>query len=528
MDKKILLGLAAALLLGACAPTTNDTSSSIASSEETSSMASEESSSEISSSSEPRTDIMATLENGYRMNGAVTIGEGKKDATIFVGKDFLTYLGKTAEGKREARYFENREGKAVELSLDSDAKEIESVMADNYSALPLAAPFGFYEGEIIEDGDYPFDAEKNKTDIVYLAYLLSGMAFGDPTDAALKINEAKLVRDGEKLTLVLKLEAGDGTAFEAEAELTPDEKAEGGRFAVPAESEASKMVDAAIDSLLDQNYTLTIGEGATASKLYATADKVYIETPAAKGGIVATAEGTDILSWDADKGGMTLTGSSENALRTYLPDFDVDGRVFEMVDDHLEQLPFAHGVAEHFSFDAHDFLDVTLSEGISLYQIEGGYRLVSGDDEITVTAIGTTEIPVDMSYSLPSEWENESQDVQDALMDLLGDLNLLPYWDTGYAWELADTGDGSTEIDCPDVPSDETEAAVNSYRAKLLDSENVTPMSLDDFYEYSPWPYMEEEGYHFQIGEVAVLEVVNFDYSFVGSGVGLSMYPYQK
>lgn len=521
MDKKILLGLAAALLLGACAPTTQNTSSSVASSEETSSISGEESSSEISSSSEPRTDILATLENGYRMNVAVTIGEGKKDATIFVGKDFFTYLGKTAEGKREARYFENREGKAVELSLDSDAKEIESIMADDYSALPLAAPLGFYEGEIIEDGDYPLDTEKNKTDIVYLAYLLSGMAFGDPTDAALKINEAKLVRDGEKLTLVLKLEAGDGTAFEAEAELTPDEKAEGGRFGVPAESEASKMVDAALDSLLDQNYTLTIGEGATASKLYATADKVYIETPAGKGGIVATAEGTDILSWDADKGGMTLTGSSENALRTYLPDFDVDGRVFEMVDDHLEQLPFASGVAEHFSFDAYDFLDVTLSEGISLYQIEGGYRLVSGDDEITVTAIGTTEIPVDMSYSLPSEWENESQEIQDAIKDLIGDLNLLPYWDTGYAWDTINSFSGGTDIECSEVPDDEVVAAMNSYAAVCRESEGLTELTFDEYNEVA-YSYGMDEGFFFQIGDVAVFEIYDAMNAW-SVGVGISI-----
>ena len=59
--------------------------------------------------------------------------------------------------------------------------------------------------------------------------------------------------------------------------------------------------------------------------------------------------------------------------------------------------------------------------------------------EITFKEIGTTTIPVDLTnYNSKTSWANEDEELAQAIIELLGSLDILPYFDTGHGWNYFD------------------------------------------------------------------------------------------
>ncbi len=535
MKKHVALLLGTALLLGACGPT--DTSSSLGGNStppssltggsetggETHS-SSQEGTSDSSSSLAPRTDILEQYRTSFNAVTEMTMSSGGDSQSgtskIYYGPGNITMVLENPETDyRYANFMAVRDGKIYMQTIDEHAEIVESSGVD-LADTPFDDPLGFYQGDIVEDGRYELDDPSLAADLVTIL-TMGSLAEATPTAAS-------FVREGDtlKFEFAISHEATTSLTMNLTGVATFLSKEEETTYPleVPQASDLSATIDDLLLSLMDGNYTLEVTTDGHKSALCLDDGKLYVEDGSTleKHLYIATEEGTTVGRFDEGSGSFVYEYEMSDALRTILPDFDVDGRVFVEEEGVISILDGVVGVTDHFHIPvinasaASDFV-LDIGEGTLSFPVLGGTA--------TISDIGTTTLPVEPVIIEPSGWTNESGDVQEGISYFLGSLDVLPYWDTGYEWmSLIDFSYGDPvfgDIECGGVPSDEVEAALNSY-AKTLRDAGFRQVDADEyentlgFYAYD---YVHE--LFFQITDTVYVELYAGE-QILSSGVGIS------
>lgn len=526
MKKTGLLFLGPALLLGACTPT--ESSSNISNSSTTSANLSQESSlsdSSSTSSSIPRTDILEDYRNSFNASTTITstmtgAADTMDTIDVYYGADYYTSVFHRKTSLDTIHFMEVKDGRIFEKKLDAYA-EIIDIEKEAYAGSYLDNPLSFVETEILEDGDYPIaDVE----DCVRFAYLLSGGLTGSLVPKSVSFHRA-----GDRLssTIAYLSVAGEiTTTLTLETVFAPKAEEKTYRLDEAKETALSKQMDDLLLDLMDGNYTMEIREGDKTSLLYATADAIYLETEAEKKLYLATMDGTDVGIFNETDQVFYLNEQPEVALSTYLPDFDVDGRVFGEKDGSIYVLSYAEDVGTHFSLPI--FEEEITDSSLCLSMTEEGLAYTNGSMTFAIKDIGSTLLPVEPEIIEISGWKSESQLVQDGIVALLGSLDALPYWDVGYAWETTYDPEYSSsyfDLECYDLPAEEVEAAINSY-AQLLREEGYRTVTLEEYEgDLGFYAYDYTHALFFQLTDTVYIEVYDLYESWFGmmTGVGISV-----
>ena len=148
---------------------------------------------------------------------------------------------------------------------------------------------------------------------------------------------------------------------------------------------------------------------------------------------------------------------------------------------------------------------------------------------VTFKDIGSTSIPVDLTnYSTKNSWADESEELAQAITELLGSLDVLPYFDTGHGWNYFDYSEGEyleilSEGDesIGGMPDSESAQLKLDY-AQILSDAGYRKMTSDEIENLS-WYYCEDPDAQqvYDLGNGFACEVYDSYVDSWGYGIGL-------
>lgn len=123
-------------------------------------------------------------------------------------------------------------------------------------------------------------------------------------------------------------------------------------------------------------------------------------------------------------------------------------------------------------------------------------------------------------------WENESSELYSFIVDMIGDINLLPYLDTGYGYNYYDYTSGvELDICSENVPDSELDNLFNQYEQLLFDIgyKKLTSEEIDE-YGIIVWADSSDVANVYMINDTFAIEVYAFGYEGMFAGFNLFIY----
>ena len=147
--------------------------------------------------------------------------------------------------------------------------------------------------------------------------------------------------------------------------------------------------------------------------------------------------------------------------------------------------------------------------------------------KIIFSNINSTVIDIDLDdYDTKMGWENESSELYSFIVDMIGDINLLPYLDTGYGYNYYDYTSGvELDICSEDVPDSELDNLFTQYEQLLFET-GYKKLTSDEIDEYGifVWADSNDVANVYMINDTFAIEVYAFGYEGMLAGFNLFIY----
>ena len=297
--------------------------------------------------------------------------------------------------------------------------------------------------------------------------------------------------------------------------------------------EIINALESLFSRLTENNYTITIKENENiVQTLLINNDKIYVDNvTTSDDGYRKIENGYNILSIDDDQN-VTLVNTVEEDFNTLLANFNFSSSIFisngenivlptyidkDALIDELTLLnvsDFIYSINLSFSYDENSF---TISSE-SFNQNE--YKIIFNN-------INSTVIDIDLDdYDTKMGWENESSELYSFIVDMIGDINLLPYLDTGYGYNYYDYESGvELDICSEDVPDSELDNLFTQYEQLLFET-GYKKLTSDEIDEYGIFVLADSNDVAnvYMINDTFAIEVYAFGYEGMFAGFNLFIY----
>lgn len=522
--KKIVLFILMCLSLSAC--NTNNISSSI-----TTTTSEEPSSTTTTTTSSEKIDYLKQYYSSFQANTIIkSSAEGSEDIftyyQLYVDDThftFSSYEDANYSVLTRQIFYELEDNKIINKTLNINNEIVSNqdtnrFLTDDFN---LIDNFGL---QIYKDGTY--DVANNDVGALfnkYLTYDLVGTLSAKSYQFILNNNTLQYISIYESNGITLTIETTFLSKEEEKRQIIEPLK----------ETEISNDLESLFTRLKDNNYTITIKENENIVKtLLINNDKIYVDNvTTSDDGYRKIENGYNILSIDDDQN-VTLVNTVEEDFNSLLANFNFSSSIFisngeniilptyidkDALIDELTLLnvsDFIYSINLSFSYDENSF---TISSE-SFNQNE--YKIIFNN-------INSTVIDIDLDdYDTKMGWENESSELYSFIVDMIGDINLLPYLDTGYGYNYYDYTSGvELDICSEDVPDSELDNLFTQYEQLLFET-GYKKLTSDEIDEYGifVWADSNDVANVYMINDTFAIEVYAFGYEGMFAGFNLFIY----
>ncbi len=424
----LLCGILCLVSLTACDETNNSTSST------------------TSDSPLPQINVLEQFKQSFNLQTTIqtqdSTGTISQSYATFVGEDYYTFFSYAANLSDITRslYFEKGDNnEVIRKSISIQNTIVNTIQTDmTWTISPYSNPLGYFDLEIISDGEYDLMEATSIANIQKWNGMISGQLTGTltPIEATFNLSNdilsyhSKYSNNGITLTL-------DSTFKNKEEE---EEK----KIKVYETTADSQKLDALFEKLKLNNYTVETKENDNIIEtIFVDKNQIYSRNSSNNMGYLQTDTGYLSLLVDKSETNVSLNSQFNEDFSSLLANFNISGKVFKKNDNSFTPQPDINNAIEAFQLiKAKDYL---VNNGLTLTYTDASLSLscqpILNDNiyEITFKEIGTTTIPVDLTnYNSKTSWANEDEELAQAIIELLGSLDILPYFDTGHGWNYFD------------------------------------------------------------------------------------------
>ncbi len=439
------------------------------------------------------------------------------DYTIDYASDHVSYISVDAKGQ----FFEKDSNGGVNLATldEHNEKSTETVLGEQFDeAFPnafvnLAADHA-NENEV----DLATNNALNDLGKSFVKLLLKNAPIKEITEATGSISF------NESVALAMTLKDVEGTLATLTATFTEPSSYQETKLGTLPETDASKVLKKALDSLKEGNYTVKVKEGETVKDtLYVNSDRLLITEGASSKGFIRSETGYDAVLVSGDE--IAEDGSSTDTFSSLLPDYDfaseviINGSVSPLVDedDVLAHLQFATLSSYYQNADIQS-LALSDDKKTLVLTLENGGKTTSFE----WSDIGKTTLPVDISkITQEKTWASEYPAIDEHIKTIFGNDFVLPYWDSGYEWSddytenaqtLTLTFTSKSESEAADLTTIYAMVMKNAGHEELLGSGRSELEEYMDSYDFYPMGSMSDfSHYHIYAYDGKIVEVYDED-----------------
>ncbi len=296
------------------------------------------------------------------------------------------------------------------------------------------------------------------------------------------------------------------------------------KLEVLPETDTSKALKAALDSIKTDNYTVKVKEDETVKEtLFVNSDRLLDIKDAESKGYLKTETGYKVLAVDGET--VKEDGTSTDLFSSLLPDYDfageviINGSVSPLVDedDVLTHLQFAT-LSSYFQNADMQTLALTADKKALVLTLKNGDKTTTCE----WSNIGETTLPVDITkITQEKTWASEYPAIDEHIKTIFGNDFVLPYWDAGYEWDddytenaqtLTLTFTSKSESEAADLTTIYAMVMKNAGHEELLGSGRSELEEYMDSYDFYPMGSMSDfSHYHIYAYDGKIVEVYDED-----------------
>ena len=244
----------------------------------------------------------------------------------------------------------------------------------------------------------------------------------------------------ENVALAMTLKDAAGTDVTLTATFVDPASYQETKLETLPETDASKALKTALDSIKEGNYTVKVKEGETVKEtLYVNSDRLLVTEGTSSKGFLKNETGYDAVLVSGDE--IAEDGSSTDTFSSLLPDYDfasevfVDGSVSPLVDeeDVLTHLQFTV-LTSYYQNAEIQSLKLANDKKSMVLTLENAGKTTSFE----WSNIGTTALSVDISnVTVKKTWASAGyKEIDTQFKAAFGTNTFIPYWDIGLDWDI--------------------------------------------------------------------------------------------
>lgn len=484
----------------------------------------------------PKVDVLEQYEQSFNLQTVIQTKDEESTITqtyeTFVGEDyytFLSYAENLSDITRSLYYEKGENNEVIRKTISIQNTIIDTVQSDSsWLTSSYSNPLGYFDLEIKEEGDYDLLDATSMANVKKWNGMISGQLTGTltPTQAVFTLENDRLTYhstySSNGITLTL-----DSTFASKDDEIVK-------KIKVYDETTDSQNLDALFLKLKANNYTVEIQEDENLIEtVFVDENQIYSRNQQNNMGYLQNESGYVSLLVNQQETLVTLNAEFSDPFTSLLANFNLSGCVFQKQNDTFSVYSDVGNVLD--AFQLIQVKDYLTNNHFTLTYTDNSLTLsnqpIMTDTTYTVTFkdIGSTSIPVDLTnYSTKNSWADESEELAQTITELLGSLDVLPYFDTGHGWNYFDYSEGEyleilSEGDesIGGMPDNESAQLKLDY-AQILSDAGYRKMTSDEIENLS-WYYCEDPDAQqvYDLGNGFACEVYDSYVDSWGYGIGL-------